>query len=156
MHPSALFACTHISPASFFPSRTPPVLPPLPPSGARSCTRKFRRVPPCPISSPRLHLRPTFAMPPKSVPKAAAAEKPVRKTKSSGAAGGKKKLTAFNKFMVRFYIFGGGHELTAGFYHGQQTEMARLKEDEPDMTHKDRFKLATGNWKTAKENPKAA
>ncbi|RDB29321.1 hypothetical protein Hypma_016008 [Hypsizygus marmoreus] len=71
-------------------------------------------------------------MAPRSATKAAA-EKPAKKTKSSGGAGGKKKLTPFNKFM--------------------QTEMARLKEDEPDITHKERFKLATSNWKTAKENP---
>ncbi|KAF8079085.1 hypothetical protein FPV67DRAFT_1467444 [Lyophyllum atratum] len=64
----------------------------------------------------------------------AAAEKPARKPKSGG--GGRKKLTAFNKFM--------------------QTEMARLKEDEPDITHQERFKLATANWKTAKENPNKA
>ncbi|KAG1774001.1 hypothetical protein EV702DRAFT_1200730 [Suillus placidus] len=63
-----------------------------------------------------------------------ASEKPVKKTKSG--FGGRKKLSAFNKFM--------------------QTEMARLKEDEPDMSHQDRFKLATSNWKTAKENPRAA
>ncbi|KAG2155688.1 hypothetical protein DEU56DRAFT_768672 [Suillus clintonianus] len=63
-----------------------------------------------------------------------ASEKPAKKTKSSG--GGRKKLSAFNKFM--------------------QTEMARLKEEEPDMSHQDRFKLATSNWKTAKENPRAA
>jgi len=65
----------------------------------------------------------------------AAAEKPAKKAKSGGS-GGKKKLTAFNKFM--------------------QTEMARLKEDEPDISHQERFKLATANWKTAKENPKKA
>jgi len=64
----------------------------------------------------------------------AAAEKPPKKTKSSGG-GGRKKLTAFNKFM--------------------QTEMARLKEHQPDISHKERFKLATSNWKTAKENPNA-
>ncbi|KAF9055954.1 hypothetical protein BJ165DRAFT_1429748 [Panaeolus papilionaceus] len=68
--------------------------------------------------------------------KAAAAEKPVKKTKSTGGGGAKKKLSAFNKFM--------------------QTEMARLKEEEPDMQHKDRFKLATSNWKTSKSNPKAS
>ncbi|KAF9469738.1 hypothetical protein BDZ94DRAFT_1243148 [Collybia nuda] len=62
-------------------------------------------------------------------------EKTARKTKSSGG-GSKKKLTAFNKFM--------------------QTEMARLKEDQPDITHKERFKLATSNWRTAKENPNKA
>ncbi|KAF8273033.1 hypothetical protein EI94DRAFT_1717249 [Lactarius quietus] len=63
------------------------------------------------------------------------AEKPERKTRSSGG-GGRKKLSAYNKFM--------------------QTEMARLKEHEPEMLHQDRFKLATSNWKTSKENPKAA
>ena len=36
----------------------------------------------------------------------------------SSGGGGRKKLTAYNKFM--------------------QTEMARLKEDEPDMTHQAR------------------
>ncbi|KAF8167418.1 hypothetical protein B0H34DRAFT_681796 [Crassisporium funariophilum] len=72
-------------------------------------------------------------MAPRSATKAAA-EKPAKKTKSTGGGGAKKKLTAFNKFM--------------------QTEMARLKEEEPDMQHKDRFKLATSNWKTAVENPK--
>ncbi|KAF9531872.1 hypothetical protein CPB83DRAFT_891216 [Crepidotus variabilis] len=65
-----------------------------------------------------------------------AADKPAKKTKSSGGGGAKKKLTAFNKFM--------------------QTEMARLKETEPDIQHKDRFRMATENWKKAKENPKAA
>ncbi|KZV65573.1 hypothetical protein PENSPDRAFT_689735 [Peniophora sp. CONT] len=58
------------------------------------------------------------------------AEKPVRKTKSSGG-GPKKKLSPFNKYMKK--------------------ELARLKEDKPDMTHKERFTLATQNWKTAKE-----
>ncbi|KAF8963845.1 hypothetical protein BDZ97DRAFT_1818197 [Flammula alnicola] len=72
-------------------------------------------------------------MAPRSATKAAA-EKPLKKTKSSGG-GSKKKLSVFNKFM--------------------QAEMARLKEQEPDMQHKDRFKLATTNWKTSKENPKA-
>uniref|UniRef100_A0A8H7Y9E0 YABBY protein C-terminal domain-containing protein n=1 Tax=Psilocybe cubensis TaxID=181762 RepID=A0A8H7Y9E0_PSICU len=64
----------------------------------------------------------------------AAAEKPPKKVKSTGGAG-RKKLSLFNKFM--------------------QSEMARLKEQQPDMLHKDRFKLATANWKTSKENPKA-
>ncbi|KAG2138698.1 uncharacterized protein EDB93DRAFT_1090405 [Suillus bovinus] len=73
-------------------------------------------------------------MPPRTESKTGS-EKPAKKTKSSGF-GGRKKLSAFNKFM--------------------QTEMARLKEEEPDMSHQDRFKLATANWKTAKENPRAA
>ncbi|KAI6112433.1 hypothetical protein EDD16DRAFT_1484692 [Pisolithus croceorrhizus] len=59
-------------------------------------------------------------------------EKPPRKTKSSGG-GGKKKLSAFNRFM--------------------QSEMARLKETEPNMPHQERFKQATANWKKAKEKP---
>ncbi|PPQ68768.1 hypothetical protein CVT26_001737 [Gymnopilus dilepis] len=63
-------------------------------------------------------------------------EKPAKKTKSTGSGGAKKKLSAFNKFM--------------------QSEMARLKEAEPNMEHKERFKLATTNWKTSKENPKAS
>ncbi|KAH6916680.1 hypothetical protein BKA70DRAFT_1250262 [Coprinopsis sp. MPI-PUGE-AT-0042] len=63
-----------------------------------------------------------------------AAEKPAKKTKSGG--GGKKKLTAFNLFM--------------------KTEMARLKEDEPELSHKERFKLATENWKDSDKNPKKA
>ena len=75
--------------------------------------------------------------------------------KSSGAAGGKKKLSAFNRYM--------------------KSEMARLKESHPNITHQDRyvfrvlvtspsadkddigidrFKMATTNWRTAKENPK--
>ncbi|KAF5374729.1 hypothetical protein D9758_000545 [Tetrapyrgos nigripes] len=59
-------------------------------------------------------------------------EKAPKKTKSSGG-GKRKKLTAFNKFM--------------------QTEMARLKEEEPDIPRQDRFKVATSNWKNAPENP---
>ncbi|KAJ3789978.1 hypothetical protein GGU10DRAFT_371653 [Lentinula aff. detonsa] len=56
--------------------------------------------------------------------------------KSRGGGGGKKKLTAFNKFM--------------------QTEMARLKEEEPDITHQERFKVATANWKHSSQNPNRA
>ncbi|KAL9716382.1 hypothetical protein Ac2012v2_000829 [Leucoagaricus gongylophorus] len=62
-------------------------------------------------------------------------EKPAKKTKSIGGAS-KKKLTSFNKFM--------------------QAEMQRLKEEEPELPHRQRFKLATTNWKTASENPKRA
>jgi len=69
-------------------------------------------------------------MPPRAKKTAEVAEKPARKTKSSGG-GARKKLTPFNKFM--------------------QQELARLKEDKPDITHQERFKLATSNWKTAKE-----
>ncbi|MFJ2812641.1 hypothetical protein [Streptomyces sp. NPDC087294] len=56
--------------------------------------------------------------------------------KPMASAGGRgKKLTAFNKFM--------------------QTELARLKEEAPELAHQERFKLATANWKSAKEKPKA-
>ncbi|KIK70534.1 hypothetical protein GYMLUDRAFT_32563 [Collybiopsis luxurians FD-317 M1] len=58
-----------------------------------------------------------------------------KKAKSRGG-GGKKKLTPFNKFM--------------------QTEMARLKEEEPDISHQDRFKMATSNWKDSPLNPNKA
>ncbi|KAI0784906.1 hypothetical protein C8Q75DRAFT_809459 [Abortiporus biennis] len=55
-----------------------------------------------------------------------------KKAKSAGAKkGGKKKLTEFNKFM--------------------QTELARLKESEPDMPHRERFKLVVDNWNKKKE-----
>jgi hypothetical protein len=77
--------------------------------------------------------------------------------KSSGG-GGKKKLSVFNRYM--------------------KAEMSRLKVSHPQITHQercvlwclsgicalplmlssthsDRFKLATTNWKTAKENPKS-
>ncbi|KAL1718406.1 hypothetical protein EV715DRAFT_291235 [Schizophyllum commune] len=53
--------------------------------------------------------------------------KPAKKTRSGG---GKKKLSEFNKFMKQ--------------------ELSRLKEAEPDITHQERFKLATANWKNAK------
>ncbi|KAL4070497.1 hypothetical protein J3A83DRAFT_4093667 [Scleroderma citrinum] len=66
--------------------------------------------------------------------KETSSEKPAKKAKSSGG-GGRKKLSAFNKFM--------------------QAEMARLKEVEPTISHQERFKLATANWKKAKENPRA-
>ncbi|KAN0100232.1 antagonist of mitotic exit network protein 1 [Tylopilus felleus] len=72
-------------------------------------------------------------MPPRATEAKAAPAKP-KKTKSS-AGGGRKKLSAFNKFM--------------------QSEMARLKESDPDIPHQERFKLATANWKKAKENPRA-
>ncbi|KAI0364080.1 hypothetical protein BV20DRAFT_983413 [Pilatotrama ljubarskyi] len=59
-----------------------------------------------------------------------ATKKPKTRRKSS-SAGGRKKLTDFNKFM--------------------QTEVARLKEENPDMPHKDRFKLVIDNWNKQKE-----
>ncbi|RPD57127.1 hypothetical protein L226DRAFT_528444 [Lentinus tigrinus ALCF2SS1-7] len=54
--------------------------------------------------------------------------KPKRKTSNAGS---RKKLTEFNKFM--------------------QTEVARLKQENPDMPHKDRFKLVINNWNKQKE-----
>ncbi|KAG8760215.1 hypothetical protein FRC14_003646 [Serendipita sp. 396] len=47
---------------------------------------------------------------------------------------GIKKASSYNVFMKR--------------------EMARLKESEPNMAHKDRFKLAAQSWHSSKENPK--
>ncbi|CDO73040.1 hypothetical protein BN946_scf185007.g94 [Trametes cinnabarina] len=60
-----------------------------------------------------------------------ASKKPKPRRKSS-SAGGRKKLTDFNKFM--------------------QTEVARLKQENPDMPHKDRFKLVIDNWNKQKES----
>jgi len=54
--------------------------------------------------------------------------------KRKGSAGGRKKLTEFNKFM--------------------QTEVARLKEQDPNMPHKERFKLVIENWNKQKEKEK--
>ncbi|GLB35713.1 putative YABBY protein [Lyophyllum shimeji] len=86
------------------------------------------------LSARRVPVNEQRVMAPQTKTKAAG-EKPPRKTKSGGS-GGRKKLSAFNKFM--------------------QTEMARLKDEEPEMSHQERFKTATGNWKTAKENPSKA
>ncbi|PIL31392.1 transcription factor [Ganoderma sinense ZZ0214-1] len=54
------------------------------------------------------------------------------RTGKTSSAGGRKKLTEFNKFM--------------------QTEVARLKQENPDMPHKDRFKLVIDNWNKQKES----
>ncbi|GJJ10034.1 hypothetical protein Clacol_004260 [Clathrus columnatus] len=66
-------------------------------------------------------------MPPKK------AETTEKKKKSS--RGGTKKISHYNKFV--------------------QQELARLKADDPSMSHTERFKLAAQNWKKSKENPKA-
>ncbi|KZT08567.1 uncharacterized protein LAESUDRAFT_648277, partial [Laetiporus sulphureus 93-53] len=50
------------------------------------------------------------------------------------SSGHRKKLTDFNKFM--------------------QTEVARLKEENPDMPHKERFKQVIDNWNKQKEKEK--
>ncbi|KAI0360969.1 hypothetical protein OH77DRAFT_1417148 [Trametes cingulata] len=63
---------------------------------------------------------------------AADATKKTKTRRKSSSAGGRKKLTDFNKFM--------------------QTEVARLKEENPDMPHKDRFKLVIDNWNKQKES----
>ncbi|THG99874.1 hypothetical protein EW026_g2569 [Hermanssonia centrifuga] len=51
--------------------------------------------------------------------------------KRRASSGGRKKLTPFNKFM--------------------QTETARLKEEQPDLDNKSRFKLVIDNWNKQKE-----
>ncbi|KAJ2445480.1 hypothetical protein GGF42_005988 [Coemansia sp. RSA 2424] len=56
----------------------------------------------------------------------------VKKAAPKKAAGGKK-LSAYNVFM--------------------KTELAKVKSDSPGMNHKDAFKKAASNWKTAPENP---
>ncbi|CCM03647.1 uncharacterized protein FIBRA_05791 [Fibroporia radiculosa] len=58
-----------------------------------------------------------------------ATKRQTKRRKSS--SGGRKKLTDFNKFM--------------------QTEVARLKEQDPDMPHRERFKLVIDNWNKQKE-----
>lgn len=58
------------------------------------------------------------------------ASKPAAKKHS----GGSKKASSYNVFMKK--------------------EMARLKETEPDMPHRDRFKRAAQAWHNSKENPK--
>jgi len=64
-------------------------------------------------------------------PTKSASADPAKKTKAPAKKGGKKKLTPFNKFM--------------------QTELARLKEEKPDVPHKERFKLVIENWNKQKE-----
>ncbi|KAH9932006.1 uncharacterized protein BXZ73DRAFT_101386 [Epithele typhae] len=54
--------------------------------------------------------------------------------KKTGGAGNRKKLTEFNKFM--------------------QTEVARLKEENPDMPHRERFKKVIDNWNKQKAEAK--
>jgi hypothetical protein len=60
-------------------------------------------------------------------------------TAKSSGGGSKKKLTAFNKFMASKVLRSGQMTLPYRFLYFQQTEMARLKEDEPDITHKERY-----------------
>jgi hypothetical protein len=61
------------------------------------------------------------------MPKEAAAEKKTKSTRTP---------SAYNKYM--------------------KDEIAKVKKANPELTHKEAFKVAANNWKTAKENPKAA
>ncbi|CBQ71283.1 conserved hypothetical protein [Sporisorium reilianum SRZ2] len=55
--------------------------------------------------------------------------------KKTAAAGAKKaKTSAYNKYM--------------------KEQLAKLKNDKPAMSHKERFKLAATSWASSKENPK--
>lgn len=47
-----------------------------------------------------------------------------------------------------------GSKKASGYNVFMKKEMARLKETEPDMPHKDRFKRAAQSWHASKENPK--
>ncbi|CAG8437932.1 16804_t:CDS:2 [Acaulospora morrowiae] len=51
--------------------------------------------------------------------------------RSTGAA---KKLSAYNKFM--------------------KTELAKVKTENPDLNHKEAFKMVAQRWKDSAENPK--
>ncbi|KAF7791609.1 hypothetical protein EIP86_002626 [Pleurotus ostreatoroseus] len=51
--------------------------------------------------------------------------------KRRASTGGRKKLTPFNKFM--------------------QTETARLKEEQPELDNKERFRMVIDNWNKQKE-----
>ena len=43
----------------------------------------------------------------------------------------------------------------SGYNHFMGLEISKMKEDEPSMDHKDRFKLAAGKWKELSEDVKA-
>ncbi|CAE6457255.1 unnamed protein product [Rhizoctonia solani] len=66
----------------------------------------------------------------------AASEKTSKKAKASPAAGAgsKKKSSPYNVYM--------------------KSELARLKEKNPEMSHKERFKMAATSWADSSENPK--
>ncbi|KAJ3477032.1 hypothetical protein NLI96_g10740 [Meripilus lineatus] len=66
-----------------------------------------------------------------TVSKTPQADAPKKAKSGRKTGGGRKKLTEFNKFM--------------------QTEIARLKEENPDMPHRDRFKLVVDNWNKKKD-----
>lgn len=67
-------------------------------------------------SSPNPAKKSTSCLPP--VASKTAYRRPLLSAKSAGGGGAKKKLSAYNKFM--------------------RTEMARLKETDPNITHKER------------------
>ncbi|KAJ2708979.1 hypothetical protein H4R19_004478 [Coemansia spiralis] len=71
-----------------------------------------------------------------TVKRAAAAPK-ATKPKAAKVAKPKpaKKLSNYNKYM--------------------KTELAKVKQDNPSLTHKEAFKLVASNWKSSPENPKA-
>ncbi|KAI8053990.1 hypothetical protein BDF22DRAFT_742964 [Syncephalis plumigaleata] len=54
----------------------------------------------------------------------------------SGAVGGKRKISPYNKFM--------------------KDQLPKYKARNPDATHKDAFKQVAALWKDAPENPKNA
>eukprot|EP00842_Homolaphlyctis_polyrhiza_P005406 jgi/Hompol1/5867/HPOL_000117-RA len=56
-------------------------------------------------------------------------------TKKASAAKGSRPLTPYNQFM--------------------KTELAKVKAAQPNLTHREAFKVAAGNWKTSPENPSA-
>ncbi|KAJ2501264.1 hypothetical protein GGH96_002069 [Coemansia sp. RSA 1972] len=64
------------------------------------------------------------------------ATKVVKKTRTSKVVKGTKKISPYNKFM--------------------KTELAKVKQTNPGIAHKDAFKMAAQNWGTAPENPKVA
>ncbi|KAF8594802.1 hypothetical protein BDV93DRAFT_458312, partial [Ceratobasidium sp. AG-I] len=53
---------------------------------------------------------------------------------SAAVGGAKKKSSPYNVYM--------------------KSELAKLKEKNPDMPHKERFKLAATTWATSSDNPK--
>ncbi|KAJ1728061.1 hypothetical protein LPJ61_004242 [Coemansia biformis] len=65
---------------------------------------------------------------------AAKVSKP-KASKVAKATKGSKKISPYNKYM--------------------KTELAKVKQDNPSLSHKDAFKLVASNWKNAPENPRA-
>ncbi|KAJ3095708.1 hypothetical protein HDU97_006594 [Phlyctochytrium planicorne] len=61
------------------------------------------------------------------------AEKTEKKPKAAKKEKGTREPSAYNLFM--------------------KTELPRIKKNDASLSHKDAFKLAAANWKTAAENP---